>query len=49
MCGEKVSVVPLMAMVAERSGRGCLMMLAMARPWRFRVLCARAKAVTTGQ
>ena len=29
-CGAKVCVVPLIAMVAERSGRGCLMTLRIA-------------------
>ena len=45
--GGKVSVVPLMTMVADRSGRSCLMTLAMARPVRSWMQCATARAVNT--
>src|SRR6476619_6063831 len=36
-----------MTMVAERSGRSCLMTLAMARPLRSWIQCATAKSVNT--
>lgn len=39
-------MVPLMAMVAERNGRSCLMTLPMARPLRSWMLWATARAVT---
>lgn len=40
--GGKVSVAPLMAMVADRGGRSCLITLAMARPLRSWMLCVTA-------
>ena len=45
--GGKVSVASLMTMVADRSGRSCLITLAMDRPVRSWMLCATARAVNT--
>ena len=45
--GGKVWVAPSMVMVADRSGRSCLMTLAMARPLRSWMQCATARAVNT--
>ena len=45
--GGKVWLVPLMAMVALRSGRSCLTTLAMARPVLSWMACATARAVNT--
>src|SRR5258708_34197344 len=45
--GEKVWLVPLMTMVALRSGRSCLTTLAMARPGLSWMACAAARAVNT--
>jgi len=49
MAGGKVWVAPLISMVAERRGRSWRTTLRMARPVRFWVSRATARAVNTGQ
>ena len=45
--GGKVSTAPLMAMVADGSGRSCFITLAMLRPVRSWMPCGTARAVNT--